>query len=131
MAASSSSGVALSSCAAWPITVSSWRNRARVAVPVVASNRRRLDPIEPSDTMRTGPIWPVAATWVPPHSSVEWWPARTTRTTSPYLSPKKAMAPNRSASDLGISVASTASSARIRSLTRSSTRVISSGVMGP
>ena len=58
-----------------------------------ASSRRRFEPIEPSETIFTGPMSPSARTWVPPHSSVECGPASSTRTMSPYLSPKKAMAP--------------------------------------
>ena len=60
--------------------------------------RRVLAPIDPSETIETGPIWPRASTWVPPQNSSECGPARTTRTTSPYLSPKKAKAPMASAS---------------------------------
>ena len=33
--------------------------------------RRRLAPIEPSETIFTGPMSPRARTWVPPHSSIE------------------------------------------------------------
>ena len=66
-----------------------------VPVPVMASMRRRLEPIEPSDTILIGPMSPSACTWVPPHSSSECVPASSTRTTSPYLSPKNAMAPSR------------------------------------
>ena len=39
------------------------------------------------------PMSPAACTWVPPQSSME-LPTSSTRTTSPYLSPKKAMAPS-------------------------------------
>ena len=72
-------------------------------MPVTASMRRVLEPIEASDMTVMGPIMPRAPTWVPPHSSTEWGPARTTRTRSPYLSPKKARAPMASASDLDVS----------------------------
>ena len=68
--------------------------------PVTASMRRRFEPIEPSDTTLMGPISPVACTCVPPHSS-RLGPASRTRTTSPYLSPKKAMAPMAWASAIG------------------------------
>ena len=67
--------------------------------PVTASMRRRLEPIEPSLTTLIVPMSPVARTCVPPHSSIE-LPASSTRTMSPYLSPKKAIAPSASASDL-------------------------------
>ena len=70
-------------------------------VPVTASMRRRLDPIDASDTIFTGPMSPRARTWVPPHSSVECGPASSTRTMSPYLSPKKAMAPSSHGLGLG------------------------------
>ena len=43
-------------------------------VPVTASSRRRLEPMEASDTTLMGPMSPVRRTWVPPHSSVEWRP---------------------------------------------------------
>ena len=45
---------------------------------------------------------PVALTCVPPHSSID-GPASSTRTMSPYLSPKKAIAPIASASVLVVS----------------------------
>ena len=72
-------------------------------VPVTASMRRRLAPIDASETILMGPMSPRARTWVPPHSSMEWRPASSTRTTSPYLSPKKAMAPRSAASALVVS----------------------------
>ena len=65
--------------------------------------RRWFEPIELSLTILTGPMSPVARTWVPPHSSVECGPASSTRTMSPYLSPKKAMAPSCSAKSLVVS----------------------------
>ena len=80
------------------------RMRSKLAVPVTASMRRRLAPIELSPRILIGPIVPRARTWVPPHSSTEWWPASTTRTTSPYLSPKKAMAPRSAASSCDVSI---------------------------
>ena len=72
-------------------------------MPVTASIRRRLEPIEPSLTILMVPMSPSARTWVPPHSSRLLRPASSTRTTSPYLSPKKAMAPIASASALVVS----------------------------
>ena len=59
--------------------------------------------MEASETILTGPMSPSARTWVPPHSSIEWRPASSTRTTSPYLSPKKAIAPRLAASALVVS----------------------------
>ncbi|GIU87950.1 MAG: hypothetical protein KatS3mg009_2465 [Acidimicrobiia bacterium] len=70
--------------------------------PVIASMRRRLEPIEPSDTILIGPMNPSASTWVPPHSSTD-GPASSTRTRSPYFSPKKAIAPFASASAFEVS----------------------------
>ena len=74
--------------------------------PVVASTRRMFEPIDPSDTTLTVPTSPRARTWVPPHSSTD-GPASTTRTMSPYLSPKKASAPSSSAWALVVSKART------------------------
>ena len=61
--------------------------------PVAASMRRTpaATPLSPRSLKR--PMSPVRATCVPPHSSVEKSPMRTTRTRSPYLSPKNASAP--------------------------------------
>ena len=72
-------------------------------VPVTASMRRRFEPIDPSDTILIVPMSPVARTCVPPQSSRLLRPASSTRTMSPYLSPKKAMAPMASASALVVS----------------------------
>ncbi len=72
-------------------------------VPVMASMRRRFAPIEDSATIFTGPMSPSARTCVPPQSSVDRRPASSTRTMSPYLSPKKAMAPRAAASALVVS----------------------------
>ena len=46
-----------------------------LAVPVIASTRRKFDPIEPSLTILMVPMSPRARTWVPPHSSIECSPA--------------------------------------------------------
>src|SRR4029077_12135016 len=70
---------------------------------VTASMRRRFAPIEASVTILMGPMKPRAWTWVPPHSSRECSPASRTRTRSPYLSPKNAMAPSCSACSLVVS----------------------------
>jgi hypothetical protein len=90
------------------------------ASPVTASRRRMLEPIDPSVTIFRRPMSPRAETWVPPQSSIEFGPARSTRTVSPYLSPKKAMAPRASASSLVVSKWSQAAFARTSALTRSS-----------
>ena len=89
-------------------------------MPVTASMRRRLEPIEPSEMIFSGPMSPRARTWVPPHSSMEWRPASSTRTMSPYLSPKKAMAPSSPASSLVVSKWRTGALSRISALARSS-----------
>ena len=89
--------------------------------------RRRLEPIEPSLTILIGPMSPVADTCVPPHNSSE-LPASSTRTTSPYLSPKKAMAPLSLAACLVISVADTRVLASTSALASCSMRRISAGV---
>ena len=97
--------------------------------PVTASMRRMLEPIELSLTILTGPMSPRARTWVPPHSSVLCGPASSTRTISPYLSPKNAMAPSSSAWLLLVSKWRTGWLARISWLARSSMATISSGVV--
>ena len=79
-----------------------------------------LEPIEPSLTILRSPMSPRAATCVPPQSSMEFGPARRTRTLSPYFSPKKAMAPSASASSLVVSKWSQAALSRTSALTRSS-----------
>ncbi|CAB4603868.1 unannotated protein [freshwater metagenome] len=76
---------------------SSSRRRSMGPVPDTASMRRMFEPIEASLMIFTGPISPSAFTWVPPQSSVECGPASRTFTTSPYLSPKNAIAPLASA----------------------------------
>ena len=87
------SGSVRSSAAASASSPSRARMRSKALAPVTASIRRVLEPMDASDTTVMGPIIPRAPTWVPPQSSMEWAPARTTRTRSPYLSPKKARAP--------------------------------------
>ena len=72
---------------------------------------------------------PVRATCVPPQNSFD-SPMVTTRTVSPYFSPKKAMAPACLASAIGSTAVSVAALRRMRSLTRSSTRCFSSSVSG-
>ena len=72
---------------------SRWRS-STLAIPVTASIRRRLEPMEPSLTTLMVPMSPRARTCVPPHSSRLLRPASRTRTTSPYLSPKNATRPS-------------------------------------
>ena len=64
--------------------------------PVSASIRRMLEPIDASPSTIKGPTCAAVWVWVPPHSSAENWPILTSRTMSPYLSPKNARAPWRS-----------------------------------
>ena len=116
MPASRSSGSVRSSSAASWTRCSRSTARAREGLPVRAKIRRVFDPMEPSETRLIGPMRPSPATWVPPQNSSESGPACTTRTESPYLSPKKAMAPMRSASSREVSVVSTGSSPRTSSL---------------
>ena len=80
-----------------------------------------LAPIELSETTLMGPIMPRASTWVPPQNSSEWGPARTTRTTSPYLSPKNDSAPMAWASARVATRVSTGSSVSTSALASSST----------
>src|SRR5579875_2367918 len=127
----SSTVAALTSSAARPSSSSSWRRWASEGAPVRASIRLVLAPIDPSETIRNGPMAPRVSTWVPPHSSTEECPACTTRTHSPYLSPKKAMAPTRSASARSISSVTTGGLPITEALTRSSTLSSSARVTGP
>ena len=96
--------------------------------PVTASMRRTPAPIDSSFVMRNNPISPVQWQWVPPQSSRDVGPASTTRTSSPYFSSKRWVAPDASASWSGIDCACTLAFARIASFTSSSTRRSSSGV---
>ena len=62
-------------------------------MPLIASMRLTPDDTDSSLVTFSNPISPVAAVCVPPHSSVEKPSASfTTRTLSPYFSPKSAMA---------------------------------------
>ena len=72
---------------------------------------------------------PVRATCVPPQNSFD-SPIVTTRTVSPYFSPKNAIAPACLASAIGSTSVSAATFLRTRSLTRSSTRCFSSSDSG-
>src|SRR5450830_519155 len=65
--------------------------------PVTASTRRIPAATPPSATILNKPISPVRDTCVPPHSSRE-VPMDSTRTSSPYFSPNKSIAPALTAS---------------------------------
>ena len=69
-------------------------------------------------------------TWVPPQSSELNVPIWTTRTTSPYFSPNRAIAPVFFASSIDISFVTTSRPAAISRFTISSTFAISSSVIG-
>ncbi len=79
----------------------------RTPVPVTASIRLTPEATPPSERILKAPISPVFFTWVPPQSSTDQSPAFTTRTTAPYFSPKRAMAPVFWASSMDISVTET------------------------
>ena len=72
--------------------------RATAASPASASTRRVPAETPCSAVSRKRPISPVEPTWVPPQNSLEKPGTSTTRTRSPYLSPKNASAPEASAS---------------------------------
>ena len=61
-------------------------------MPLTASTRRTPDDTLDSPVSFSNPISPVAPVCVPPHNSVEKSPIFTTRTRSPYFSPKSAIA---------------------------------------
>ena len=73
------------------------------------------------------PMSPVRLTWVPPHSSIEKvllpsaLPMETTRTSSPYFSPKSARAPDSMASSTAMSLVTTGSFWSSTALAMSST----------
>ena len=96
--------------------------------PVMASIRRTPAAIPPSLMILKRPMSPVRETCVPPHNSVEKPPICSTRTSSPYFSPKSIMAPVFWASSMLIMAALTATLAKMASLTRRSTSAISSAV---
>src|SRR3546814_471889 len=87
-----------SSCAASPNRRSSAATWSSAPCPVTASIRRTPAETPPSDTILNRPMSPVRETWVPPHSSVDVSPMRSTRTRSTYFSPNRAIAPKSSAS---------------------------------
>src|SRR5262245_1501206 len=101
-------------------SVCSRRTSAMAPCPVAASRRRTpaATPLSPSRWKK--PMSPVRRTCVPPHSSMEKSPMRTTWTRSPYLSPKKASAPALIASSYDISSLVTSTLARTEAFTSSS-----------
>ena len=96
--------------------------------------RRTPAATAPSPTILKRPISPVRRTWVPPQSSVEKClsssapPMETTRTSSPYFSPKRASAPAFTASSGVMRRVATSALRRMRSLTSVSTARMSSDV---
>ena len=103
-------------------------NISSTFAPVTASIRRTPAATELSEMIFTIPIFPVADTCVPPQNSID-EPNCTTRTSSPYFSPNKAIAPSSLAFSIGrlrYSVKGTFS--RILAFTRCSTSRICSGV---
>jgi hypothetical protein len=111
--------------------------RCRAASAVSASMRRTPAPTALSPTTEISPISPVRRTWVPPQSSTDQpsplpvgSPIDTTRTSSPYFSPNSARAPDSFASSTPISRVSTGVFWSTMELAMSSTRAISSALIG-
>ena len=75
---------------------------ANASPAVSASMRRAPEPTELSDVITNGPISAVQRTCVPPQSSREKPGISTTRTSSPYFSPKSIIAPSFFASSIGV-----------------------------
>ena len=90
-------------------------------MPTSASTRRTPEPIDASPSSLTRPSWPDLATWVPPHSSREYSPTSTIRTSVPYFSPNSASAPIARASSIEVWYARTLRSSISTRLTSSST----------
>ena len=122
-------GAVLKNWAAFSSVVRPWRVSSRDTLPTVASMRRTPEATLLSDLMRNIPALAVLSRWVPPHSSMENSPMVTTRTVSPYFSPKVATAPRALASASGSSSVVTGRPSSTASFTRSSTCRICSGVM--
>ena len=123
-----STGV-FSSAADSRAAASTARSSATAAPAVIASMRRTLAALELSPCSLKTPISAVLRTCVPPHSSREYAPSPicTIRTTSPYFSPKSAIAPSARASSSVVVIGRTGSLRRTHSLTRSSIARRSSG----
>ena len=95
---------------------------------MTASIRRAPEPTEPSERITNGPISAVERTCVPPQSSRETPSTSTTRTSSPYFSPKSIIAPRFRASSIGTMNVRTGWFSKTASLTRRSTSARSSAV---
>ncbi len=93
---------------------------------MTASTRRTPAATPDSDVIAISPMSPVARTWVPPHSSRLKPGTDTTRTVSPYFSPKRAMAPAAIASAVGLTSVVTGVFFSTSSLTIRSMRAIAS-----
>ena len=85
--------------------------------------------IPDSDKILNAVITPVLATCVPPQNSFEKSPMETTRTVSPYFSPKRALAPVFLASSMFITCVTTSRFSAIFSFTIASTLSSSSLVI--
>src|SRR5215217_3832346 len=119
------------------LSAARWR---RATSPVIASSRRTPAATAPSETTAMTPMSPVRPAWVPPQSSTEKvrlapsppgaLPIETTRTSSPYFSPKSARAPDSIASSTPISFVTTGSFWRSTALAMSATRRTSSSPTG-
>ena len=93
-----SSGFVFSAAAASASFASRACTQSSAPSPVTASTRRMPAAMPVSDTILKKPMSPVRRTCVPPQSSVEKSPMPRTRTSSPYFSPKSAIAPDLIAS---------------------------------
>ena len=124
-----SPGWVLSTAAASLILSSRSCKKCKAFCPVTASTRRIPAATPLSETILRVPISPVRATCVPPQSSFE-LPISSTRTSSPYFSPKSIMAPVFWASSKDITFAEVAALVKISRLTISSTCLIWAAVMG-
>ena len=120
-AARSATLLALRAAAVARRTISLALARISRFLPVTASMRRMPAATDDSLMILKQPIWAVFLTWVPPQNSVDQPQTSTTRTTSPYFSPKRAMAPIFLASSRAIDWTLTSSASKILSLTICST----------
>ena len=96
--------------------------------PVTASIRRTPAATLDSEIILKSPIFAVLSICVPPQNSIDLSFMFTTRTISPYFSPKSAIAPSLRASAMGISVFSTAIPSSMAVFTKLSTFSVSSAV---
>ncbi len=88
------SGPTRSSRLSSPSAASCARTQRQAVGPVMASTRRTPAATPLSLVIKKKPMSPVRSTWVPPHSSMEKPGTSMTRTSSPYFSPKRAIAPS-------------------------------------